>query len=87
MENNSMDLVHGAAIYEQDNFSVHNNMTPEDFLILVLGPKQQEDKVGVCFSFFRHIYVGKGLTFYPTPVPLFLDFLCFFSMVSRSKMP
>ena len=52
MENNSMDLVHGAAIYEQDNFSVHNNMTPEDFLILVLGPKQQEDKVEFAFLSF-----------------------------------
>ena len=46
MENNSMDLVHGAAIY---NNSARNNMTPEDFLILVLGPKQQEDKVEFAF--------------------------------------
>ena len=49
MENNSMDLVHGAAIYEQDNFSVDNNMTSEEFLNLVLGPQQQEDKVEFAF--------------------------------------
>ena len=44
-----MDLVHGAAIYEQDNFSVDNNMTSEEFLNLVLGPQQQEDKVEFAF--------------------------------------
>ena len=86
MENNSMDLVHGAAIYEQDNFSVHNNMTPEDFLILVLGPKQQEDKVEFSFLSFV-IFIYEFVLFFTTPPPLFLDFLCFFSMVSRSKMP
>ena len=45
MENNSLDLVHGAAIYQQDNFSVDNNMTSEEFLGLVLGPQRQEDQV------------------------------------------
>ena len=48
MENNSMDLVHGAAIYQQDNFSVDNNMTSEEFLKIVLGPQRQDDKVGYC---------------------------------------
>ena len=45
MENNSLDLVHGAAIYKQDNFSLDNNMTSEEFLRLVLGPQRQDDQV------------------------------------------
>ena len=47
MENNSLDLVHGAAIYEQDNFSLDSNMTSEEFLKLVLGPQRQDDKVEI----------------------------------------
>ena len=49
MENNSMDLVHGAAIYQQDNFSIYNNMTSEEFLQLVLGPQRQDDEVQFAF--------------------------------------
>ena len=47
MENSSMELVHGAAIYKKDNFSVDNidNITSEQFLKLVLGPQRQDDKV------------------------------------------
>ena len=51
MENSSLDLVHGAAIYQKDNFSVDsiNNITGEEFLKLVLGPQRQDDKVGFCY--------------------------------------
>ena len=45
MDNNSLVLVHGAAIYEQDNFSVDNNMTSEEFLKAFLGPQRQDDQV------------------------------------------
>ena len=42
-----MELVHGAAIYEQDNFSMNNinNISSEEFLNLVLGPQRQDDQV------------------------------------------
>ena len=45
MENNSMDLVHGAAIYQQDNFSFDNNITAEEFLKGALGPQRQDNEV------------------------------------------
>ena len=48
--NNSLVLVHGAAIYEQqDNFSVDNNMTSEEFLKAFLGPQRQDDQVELAF--------------------------------------
>ena len=54
MENNSLVLVHGAAIYEQDNFSVDNNMTSEEFLKAFLGPQRQDDKVELLFFCLRY---------------------------------
>ena len=53
MDNSSLVLVHGAAIYEQDNFSVDNNMTSEEFLKAFLGPQRQDDKVGLAFLLFK----------------------------------
>lgn len=52
MENTSMELVHGAAIYKRDNFSVDsiNNISDEEFLKLVLGPQSQEDLVGFYYA-------------------------------------